>query len=167
MSSKERQTADAIVVAFNSMDIDAILGFRTPDCQRVILPASLNIAPQSNSAYRANLAAMNGIFTSFKLAVHDVIEGTSSTSGESTEDQGASTVHEKKKIVMYISARGDTPVGEYKNEYVWKMGFEDGGERVCEWVEYVDVGMARDFYPLLKAEMIRRAQEGSAPAGKN
>lgn len=76
-------------------------------------------------------------------------------------------MHERKKIVMFISAHGDTPVGEYKNEYVWKMAFEEGGEKVCEWVEFVDVGMARDFYPLLKGEMIRRAQEGSATGGKD
>ena len=40
-------------------------------------------------------------------------------------------------------------MGEYRNEYVWKMGFEEGGARVDEWVEYVDVGMVRDFYPKL------------------
>ncbi|CAO2657167.1 Nn.00g032930.m01.CDS01 [Neocucurbitaria sp. VM-36] len=150
MPSRERQTADAIVAAFNSMDIDTIVSLRTPDCQRVFLPTSLKYKPQSNEAYRANLTGMKSIFNSFQITVNDVIEGTSETS---TEGNG-----QRKKIVMFVSARGGTPVGEYKNDYVWKMAFEEKGARVSEWVEYVDVGMTRDFYPLLMGEMARRAK---------
>lgn len=126
MPSKERQTADAIVAAFNAMDIHAIIALRTPECKRVFLPSSLNYPVQSNEAYRANLEGMKSIFTSFKVTVTDAIEG-------------AGQDGERKKIVMYVSAAGDTPVGEYRNEYVWKMGFDESGERVSEWVEYVDV----------------------------
>lgn len=59
---------------------------------------------------------------------------------------------------MFVSAVGDTPVGEYKNEYVWKMAFDENGEKVRQWEEYVDVGMTRDFYPLLKGEIVKRMQ---------
>ena len=166
MPSQERQTADAIVTAFNAMDIDRIISLRTPDCQRVFLPSSLNYNPQSNDSYRANLMGMKSIFTSFSITVNDVIEGTSEVS--SAGDDGAIAkggIVERKKIVMFVSARGDTPVGEYRNEYVWKMAFEEGGTRVSEWVEYVDVGMTRDFYPLLRGEMMRRAK-GAAAAVK-
>ena len=40
----------------------------------------------------------------------------------------------RRKYVMDISARGNTPVGEYKNEDVRKMGV-DGKARVSEWFE--------------------------------
>lgn len=74
---------------------------------------------------------------------------------------------QKKKIVLFVSARGDTPVGEYNNEYVWKLAFDETGEKVSEWTEYVDVGMTRDFYPLLKGEMVKRAKAaGGAGGGK-
>jgi hypothetical protein len=48
-----------------------------------------------------------------------VIEGTSQDTGN-------------KKIVVYVNARGITPVGEYNNEYVWKVSFDESGKRVSE-----------------------------------
>ena len=98
---------------------------------------------------------MRSIFTTFKVSVNDVIEGTS------IDEKG----HSRTKIVMFVNARGDTPVGEYKNEYVWRMAFEEdehGEAKISEWSEYVDVGMARDFYPRLIGEVRRRAAEKEA-----
>lgn len=68
-------------------------------------------------------------------------------------------------IVMYVSAAGETSVGEYRNEYVWKMGFEKGEERISEWSEFVDVGVARDFYPRLRGEVVRRAGQAQGEEG--
>lgn len=135
MPSKERQTADAIVSAFNTMDVDTIIALRTPECRRVFLPSSLKYPGQINDAYRANLISMKSVFTSFDVTVTDVIEGTSQESGN-------------KKIVMYITARGDTAIGKYNNEYVWKLGFEESGERVNEWSEYVDVVSSSPYMSL-------------------
>ncbi|KAF1934095.1 uncharacterized protein M421DRAFT_253 [Didymella exigua CBS 183.55] len=152
MTSKERQTADKLVTAYNAMDVSSIIALRTPDCQRVFLPSTLKHPPQSNAFFKQNLLAISAIFTSFKIAVDDVIEGTSSDGS--------------KRIVMYVSAFGESPVGEYKNQYVWKMGFTEDGELIKEWTEFVDVGVARDFYPKLKGEMVKRAaaseNEGAA-----
>ncbi|KAF2264430.1 hypothetical protein CC78DRAFT_235006 [Lojkania enalia] len=145
MPSKERETADALVAAFNAQDPKAIVALRTPDCLRVFLPPSLGFKPQTNDGYLANLTKMNSIFTSFRVTINDVVEGVS------TSPSGIV----KKKIVMYISARGNTPVGEYRNEYVWKMGFDESGEKISEWSEYVDVGMVRDFYPKLQVAIAR------------
>jgi hypothetical protein len=157
MVSKERQTANTLVTAFNSMDIDTISALRTPNCQRVFLPSSLGYAPQSNYTYHASLMAMKSIFTSFHITVNDVIEETS--------DSEWSEEGRKKKIVMYVTARGDTAVGEYKNEYVWKMAFEDGGKRICEWSEFVDVGVSRDFMPKLKAGVAMKMAWEQGDAG--
>lgn len=148
MASKERQTANKLVAAYNAMDVDTIIALRTPDCKRVFLPSSLKYSPQSNQLFKANLAAMSTIFTSFKVIVDDAIEGTSSLTN-------------RKSIIMYISALGESPMGEYRNQYVWKMGFEEGGQRISEWSEFVDVGVARDFYPLLKGELRRRAEKAA------
>lgn len=148
MPSQERITVNALITAYNAMDTSTIIALRTPDCKRIFLPHSLAYTPQSNEAFRQNLAAMASVFTSFHVDVDDVVEGVA--------DSGAKT------IVMYVSARGETPVGEYRNEYVWKMGFTDDGRLIKEWSEFVDVGVARDFYPLLKGEMLRRAKEGTS-----
>ena len=141
--SKERQTADKLVAAYNAMDVDTLIALRTPECQRVFLPASLKYPPQSNAFFKQNLTAISQIFTSFKIVVDDVIEGFASDG--------------YARIIMYVSAFGESPVGEYRNQYVWKMGFTDDGELIREWSEFVDVGMAQEFYPKLKGEMVRRA----------
>jgi hypothetical protein len=141
--SKERRTADKLVAAYNAMNVDAITALRTPDCQRVFLPASLKYPPQSNAFFKQNLTAISQIFTSFKIVVDDVIEGFASDG--------------YARIIMYVSAFGESPVGDYRNQYVWKMGFTDDGELIREWSEFVDVGMAQEFYPKLKGEMVRRA----------
>ncbi|KAF3045534.1 hypothetical protein E8E12_009343 [Didymella heteroderae] len=143
MPSKERQTADKLVAAYNAMDVSTIIALRTPDCQRVFLPSSLKYLPQSNAYFQQDLTAISTIFTSFKVVVDDMIEGVSFDG--------------TKRIVMYVSAFGESSVGEYRNQYVWKMGFTDDGELIREWSEFVDVGMAQDFYPKLKGEMVRRA----------
>ncbi|KAJ4992655.1 hypothetical protein SVAN01_01701 [Stagonosporopsis vannaccii] len=149
MPSKERQTADKLVAAYNAMDVDTIIALRTPDCERAFLPStSLKYPPQSNTFFRQNLNGIAAVFTSFKIVVDDVIEGTN--------DAGA------KRIVMYVSAFGESAVGEYRNQYVWRMGFTGDGELISEWTEFVDVGVARDYYPLLKGEMVRKAAERQA-----
>ncbi|KAF2476719.1 uncharacterized protein BDR25DRAFT_278026 [Lindgomyces ingoldianus] len=142
MPSRQRQTADALVCAFNNMDNDAILSLRAPDCMRQILPLSLNFPAQSNAKYLANLSSMKSLFTSFQIRVDDVIEDLV-----------------QRKIVMFVTALGQTPVGEYNNEYVWKMKFDEAGEKIVEWSEFVDVGMVKDFYPRLVAEIKRREEE--------
>jgi hypothetical protein len=157
MPSQERNTANAIVTAFNSMDIDTIISLRTPGCQRIFLPSFLKYAPQSNETYRTSLEAMKSVFNSFKITVNDIIEGVSDTK----VDPRSGGQNGKKKIVMFVTATGDTTVGEYRNEYVWRMAFEEGGDRVCEWSEFVDVGVSRDFMPKLKGEIARKMAEGS------
>jgi hypothetical protein len=144
MPSPQRETANRLIAAFNAQDTESIISLRTPNCTRNFLPSSLNISPQSNSRYLAELNSLNGIFISLHLTVQDVIEDT-----------------EQRKIVMFVAAEGETVVGEYRNEYVWKMNFDEEA-RICEWVEYVDAGMVRDFFPRLKAEMARRAKQAEA-----
>jgi hypothetical protein len=149
MVSRQRQTADTIATSFSKMDIPTLISLRTPTCTRNFLPASLGYPPQTNEQYEAQLNSMATIFTSFAVTVNDVVEDVAG-----------------KKIVMFVSARGDTPVGEYRNEYVWKMEFDESGEKVEKWTEFVDVGMARDFYPKLVGEMKRRAVD-AAKGGKD
>jgi hypothetical protein len=139
MASEERRTADAIVNAFNTADINTLISLRTPNCMRVFQPDALQFEPQTNAQYRASLLAILQVFSSFKITVTDVIEGTSEFPARTDEQEGGNAFTQKKKIIMYVNARGDTPIGEYVNQYVWKMGFEAGGKRVNEWEEYVDV----------------------------
>ena len=54
-----------------------------------------------------------------------------------------------RKIVMHLKARADTAAGEYVNEYMWTLRFDEEG-RIADQKEFVDVGVNRDFYPKLQ-----------------
>ena len=64
---------------------------------------------------------------------------------------------------MYLTARADTVVGEYVNEYVWFLTFDEAGEKIVESKEFVDTVMNRDFFPKL-AKAMREQQAGATGA---
>jgi hypothetical protein len=138
----QRQTADKLIAAFNRMDISAIMSLRTPTCIRHLLPRSMKLAPQDNVAYEKNLRSLEPVFQNFNLDVHEVVEDV-----------------EARKVVMWLSARADTAAGEYVNEYMWMLEFDESGEKVVEAKEFVDSVMQREFWPKLQ-ESMRQAREG-------
>ena len=127
--------------AFNRMDIDAIIAFRSDDCMRHILPSTLGYPPTNNKQYRASLERLVKIFKNFSLTIDDVVEDK-----------------EARKISMYLRARADTLAGEYVNEYMWTLSFDESC-KIIKATEFVDTIVNRDFWPLLMAAM--KSQQGS------
>ena len=75
--------------------------------------------------------------------VHDVVEDTAA-----------------RRICMYLRARADTVVGEYVNEYMWTLDFDESGTKITKVNEFVDTVMNRDFWPKLQQAMkARKAQQ--------
>lgn len=149
----QRQTANALIAAFNSMSIADIISLRAPGCMRKILPYSLNYPAQSNDDYRDSLKSIIPAFRNFSLTVYEIIEDI-----------------EQRKIVMHLKARADTAAGEYANEYMWVLKFDEQG-RISDQKEYVDVGVNRDFFPKLQAALTsikdaKTAQKASAIASR-
>ena len=134
--STQRQTANAVVEAFNHMDIDTIISYRSNDCMRHILPSTLGHPPTNNEQYRASLERLKPIFKNFGLTVNDVVED-----------------REGRRICMYLRARADTLAGEYVNEYMWTLDFDETGTKITNVNEFVDTVMNRDFWPKLMAAM--------------
>lgn len=58
-----------------------------------------------------------------------------------------------RKIVMWLKAQADTVVGEYVNEYMWTLEFDEAGEKIVWQKEFVDSVMVRDFWPTLRESM--------------
>jgi|SRR5579871_727209 len=154
--TRQRQTADAAIEAMNNMDPETFISLRSPECIRSLHPTSLKIPPSTNAQFAAQLTSLKPIFRNFSLTVTELVEDV-----------------DQRKICMWLLARADTAVGEYRNEYVWLMEFDESGEKIAGMKEFVDAGMARDFWPRLKGEMARRkAVEGKdlrtkSPESKN
>lgn len=136
--SQQRRTAERMVAAFNNMDIPAVMSCRSPECIRQFLPQSMNLPKQDNTVYENSLRWLITGFQNFDLTLQDTIEDV-----------------EARKICMWLVARADTAAGEYVNEYIWLMEFDEGGEKITSMKEYVDTVMQRDFFPKLRDSIIQ------------
>ena len=146
--SNQRKTADALVKAFNNMDVDAIISYRHQSCTRYFIPASMGNKPQDNATYARSLYQLRTIFRNFSLVANDILE-----------DQ------EARRLCMWLTAKADTAVGEYINEYVWLLDFDKSGTKIMASKEYSDTLMARDFFPKLQAAMKER--QAAVQTGKH
>lgn len=134
--SAQKRTALALVESFNRMDVPAIVDARTPDCLRHFHPTAMAQLPQDTAAYAKSLTSLHAIFRNFSLTMDELIEDSAN-----------------HRICMWLSARADTAAGEYVNEYVWLLDFDESGTKIMRTKEYSDSVMARDFFPKLKAAM--------------
>lgn len=146
--SQRRQTAEAVVAAFNNMDVNGIIAHRSPDCLRHFIPKSLGYPPQDNTRYGNSLHQLSGVFHNFSCTINDLLE-----------DEQAN------RICLYLCARGDTMAGEYVNEYMWLLDFDESGEKITCSKEYSDTILARDFFPKLKAAMTERREQSTNQDG--
>jgi ketosteroid isomerase-like protein len=139
--TRQRQTADALLAAFNAMDVPAILALRSPTCIRQIRPASANVSNQNNDAFAQHLHSMLKILQNFELTCYEFVEDVAA-----------------RKIVMWLRARADTIVGEYVSEYMWTLEFDEAGKKIVWQKEYVDSAVMRDFWPKVR-ESVKKAGE--------
>lgn len=140
--SQQRKTAEAVVAAFNNMDVEGIIAHRSPDCRRHIIPKSLGFKPQDNATYGKLLHQLTGVFRNFSCTINDLLED-----------------RQANRICLYLSARGDSVAGEYVNEYMWLLDFDESGEKITCSTEYSDTILARDFFPKLQAAMAERSEK--------
>ena len=139
----QRHTAEAVVAAFNIMDVPAIMSHRAPNCTRTFLPPSMNIPPQNNTTYQASLQKLLLVFHNFSLTINDLLEDK-----------------EARKISLWLSARAETLAGEYVNEYVWLLEFNEEG-KITASREFSDSVMEREFYPKLRDAMQQQQARGA------
>lgn len=133
--------ANEVIVAYNAWDPVAIQAYRTASCRHQVLPASLARPEMSNEEYAAFFGRLMSLFSGFRVTVHDVYADA-----------------EGGKVVIHAMSRGDTPIGEYANEYMLVLvvvEVEDGqGKKVGKvdrFLEFVDSHTSKDFLPRLFA----------------
>ena len=45
-------------------------------------------------------------------------------------------------------------MGEYRNEYMWTMEFDERGEKLVRMKEFEDTAMIKEFYPKLRESVL-------------
>ena len=133
--------ADEVIAAYNARDPVAIQAYRTPSCRHQVLPASLARPEMSGEEYAAFFGRLMSLFSDFGVTVHDVYADAAGG-----------------KVVIHAMSKGDTPIGEYGNEYmlVLEVAEVDNGRggkvgKVDRFLEFVDSHTSKDFLPRLFA----------------
>jgi hypothetical protein len=65
--SAQKQTAYTFIDAYNAWDAEAILSYRTPNCQHRILPLSMGRPAKSNDEYGEYLKKIMPLFSNFTV----------------------------------------------------------------------------------------------------
>ncbi|KAI0115496.1 hypothetical protein GGR51DRAFT_555928 [Nemania sp. FL0031] len=143
--SRRRQTALAIVEAYNSHNMDKIMGFRTGDCVQQIMPKSLGRPEMDNASYAAFLGPMFPELPGFTVTVDEVIEDA-----------------QANKVVMLAHSTASSDVGPYANEYVLVLYMNEAGDKITKFIEFVDSNNSVTFFPKLLEHIEKKAKEGSS-----
>ncbi|KAI8627722.1 hypothetical protein F5Y19DRAFT_163567 [Xylariaceae sp. FL1651] len=168
--SRRRQTALAAVESFNTWTMDAIMAVRTDDCIHQVLPgtsenpiieyqttallllssflfflltaflASLGRPPMDNATYGAYFSTMIPHFKDFKVTVQDLVEDA----------------HENK-VVVWARSTASTEIGPYKNEYMLLFEFNEAGDKITKFLEFVDSANSVVFFPKLRDHIAQKA----------
>lgn len=142
-------TARTFIDAYRTWTVDAIMEHRSPDCISRILPASRKYAPMNNAEYEAFFSRTMPLIQNF-------------TPIEFEDETMVDT--EKRKVFMHLRSTADTVVGAYANEYSLVMTMTEGGDKVCDFMEFVDSAYSEEFFPRLRAKLEQDRAKAEAGA---
>ncbi|PVH90232.1 hypothetical protein DM02DRAFT_578199 [Periconia macrospinosa] len=128
----QKETAKAVIDAYNAWNIDSIMAYRTPDCQHQVLPASMGRTAKSNDEYRAYLGTIMPLYSKFTVVVQDEIHDARTHS-----------------CIIHASSTADTAIGRYANEYALFLTFTEDGKNVTMFREFVDSAYSERFVAAL------------------
>ncbi|KAK0640433.1 Austinol synthesis protein H [Lasiodiplodia hormozganensis] len=143
--TRQRQTALAVIDAFNRIDTTTVWKLRDRSCWREIYPKSLGAMPQDNAACQQALNMLANTFKEMHMSVHEIIEDIPA-----------------RKVCLWIIATGRTVSGPFTNEYVWSLEFDETGSQIIRWKEFADAISTKNLFPELMA-----AHTGNDTASQN
>ena len=87
----------------------------------------------NNEMYATYFSAIIPHFRDFKITVNDMIE-----------DERAN------KTAVWAHSTAVTDIGPYANEYMLLLYFNDAGDKIDRFLEFVDSGLSEKFFPELR-----------------
>jgi hypothetical protein len=138
------QTASAFLVTYDDWSVPSILSLRSPSCVHHTLPVSLGVPSRSNAEYTKFIELQLSSFSEVRFRVID-------------DDKTVVDV-ETGKVVMHVSCSATTAAGDYKNEYIFTLTMDKGGDLVDEIVEFIDSGYSKNFKERLGTAIARERE---------
>jgi len=114
---------------------------RSEDCVHQVLPKSLEREPMDNATFRAWFSGIMPLLKGFTVTVHEVVESK-----------------EEKKVMMWASSVADSPIGPYKNEYCLILFFNETGDKLVKFLEFVDSKWSTEFFAKMREWVAEQAK---------
>lgn len=86
------------------------------------------------------------LFKNFTPTIHHLVE-----------DEKANTV------VIWCSSTAETAIGPYGNEYVLLLHFNEAGDKVEKFIEFVDTEYSKSFFGRLRKHLEEQQVQASLP----
>jgi hypothetical protein len=132
--SKLLTTALALIAAYNSWNIDAILAPRALNCTHRVYPNRLGRPTLNNTEYEAYFSSLLPYFKNFTVAV-----------------VSAYVDEEANRVALQAASTATSVIGPYANEYVLMLKMTECKTQICEVGEFVDSEASAKFFPNLTA----------------
>ncbi|KAJ9143301.1 hypothetical protein NKR23_g6559 [Pleurostoma richardsiae] len=129
--------AASFVAEFNKWTAEGVIAHRSPNCKHTILPASLEFPPRTPAEYQAFLAPVLPVMRNFTLHAK---EGCPPVIDEVS-----------RRLVLHLTSTAETDIGDYANEYVWTLKFNEDGTQIVDIIEFADSAYTKDFFSRLAA----------------
>jgi hypothetical protein len=81
-----------------------------------------------NQAYQEHFSSLMPYFRNYNLTIQDIVE-----------DEKAN------KVVVWTHSTADTRIGPYENEHILHLSFNEAGDKVDKFLEFVDSDLSKDF----------------------
>jgi hypothetical protein len=143
------KTIDGYLEGFNTNTPEGTIAHRTPDCKHRIIPDSDQVPVRSNEEYRDFMGPSFGIMKNFHLKL---LEGV-----DPIVDVDA------RKAVLHLTSSAETPLGPYKNTYIFTFHFTEDGTQIDHVLEFADTKTVSEFVPAI-LKWIADNVPGAAPA---
>ncbi|KAI0096998.1 hypothetical protein GGR51DRAFT_541937 [Nemania sp. FL0031] len=134
-----KKTATDFIDCCNKQTLDAVLSLRTDTCKHTHLPSSLGIPSYNKTEYGAFYGQYIGLMSDCTCRIVDEKEMVVDV--------------ESRKVVMYTKVNGNTPLGEYENEYMWILTMTGDGKMIEDIVEFCDSAKAVELVQKQQAQI--------------
>ncbi|KUJ13608.1 uncharacterized protein LY89DRAFT_622550 [Mollisia scopiformis] len=142
-------TLNGFITGWKNWKAEDMIASWSPECTQRALPFSLGHPPRSRAEVQFTLPKLMGIVSNHDLTIHEVVHDAA-----------------RSKAVVYALSKGDTPFGEWRNEYAVFLTFSESGEQIIKFEEMVDSAFFNDFFPKFQKHLQQQQLSGSSLASK-
>lgn len=142
------KTLIGYIDAFNTNTPEGTIAYRSANCKHRAIPESPHMPTRSNEEYKAFMGPAFALLKNFQLKLVEGLEPI---------------IDEEARVgVLHLTSTAETPLGPYKNQYIFTFRLSADGTEIDEIIEWVDLVVLNEFMPKLLAFAQEHADQAPA-----